>query len=583
MSEDATRKLSGEARIVPGLLAGIAGLAVVLGLLGPQAAQAGLVLLAAGSAALAVWMRLALARDAPPPRAAPAPEASGIIRWLSGGVAGPSRVIAAMSKKIAVGTLSAGQREALAALGRAARRLERLGWDLDETVAQGRRARHPEAVQFSLRRLVEDTVLSLQPEADLRRLEITWELHADVPEAVRGDAERLARALEGLLAAVIGATDEGGVMLDVTRVGASRSSHRFELRVTGVGAGSVPEEALLFVRRHAEALGGLLRATPARPSFPPALAIEVDLVSEPAQPQALAAQDRRDRGRGERGLERPARAPRAEAARRIVVLEPSPVSALVLSRLVELAGAEAEVVASPAQVLGQDDVIRVVLLDTSHPEASAWADALGQLKPELRLIGLCAAGAEVPNVQAFATFVDRLAGAAGLRAALDRLLEPPAAERGPSPSRQAPPFDRSRLARNLGNDDKAAQVVLERFAEQAPSPGLREAQDDLPSLARAAHRLRGALLWISAERAASMAETLEALAQEGDISGAASALEALERELALIVAAIQGGSGPNSSPETEPDSSPTSWTPGSRSQRSAAPNRLAQDVLSDRE
>ena len=83
-----------------------------------------------------------------------------------------------------------------------------------------------------------------------------------------------------------------------------------------------------------------------------------------------------------------------------------------------------------------------------------------------------------------------------------------------------PPYDRDRLVELFGNDPKTLAEVEREFVETA-----REAEretgdtDDLDTIARAAHRVKGASGMIGASALHQVAEALERAAKAGDVPG----------------------------------------------------------------
>ena len=222
-------------------------------------------------------------------------------------------------------------------------------------------------------------------------------------------------------------------------------------------------------------------------------------------------------------------APSEETGRRaradracVLVVDENPVRALVTSRMVELAGGEAVVTARPDAVdeALAAQTIALVVLDSARPEHRNCEARLRESHP-----GLAVVHAPV--------------GEAELRTALARIRrEPP-----PSPTGNEAPLDRPRLVRNLGDDEQAADQVLSAFVAQAgDSLGSLHgacASGDLPGIARAAHRLKGSLMWIGADRAAREVGSLESRANAGDADGARTVLAVVEGEVRAVVAAIR--------------------------------------------
>jgi HPt (histidine-containing phosphotransfer) domain-containing protein/CheY-like chemotaxis protein len=233
--------------------------------------------------------------------------------------------------------------------------------------------------------------------------------------------------------------------------------------------------------------------------------------------QALGATARRDVPITDEGMR--VRSGRA----RVLVIEASPVQALVARRTVEAAGGEAVVVSGPEEaeaVLGAQ-AIDTVVLDLALPGHGECEARWRERHPDLAVL-------HAPITPA----------------ALRPLVEGIGASSPTAgPSGSGAPLDYRRLVRNLGDDESAARAVLATFVGQADASlaALREAgaSADWPALERLAHRLKGSLLWIGAEAAAAAAGTLESRAKAREAAGSRAALESVEREVAGVVVAAR--------------------------------------------
>ena len=98
-----------------------------------------------------------------------------------------------------------------------------------------------DAVPFNLIELVEGVVTMLAQKAQSKGLEIICFVNPDVPTEVRGDAARLRQILVNLVGNAVKFTEEGEVLVAVSRVeGDDRDAGlRFEVRDTGIG---IPKE-----------------------------------------------------------------------------------------------------------------------------------------------------------------------------------------------------------------------------------------------------------------------------------------------------------------------------------------------------
>lgn len=91
-------------------------------------------------------------------------------------------------------------------------------------------------VPFDVHALMGDVVRSLALRAHEKELELVYEVGVDVPAGMRGDALRLRQVLVNLVSNAIKFTDEGEVVLSVSR---RKGKVRFVVEDTGIG---IPEE-----------------------------------------------------------------------------------------------------------------------------------------------------------------------------------------------------------------------------------------------------------------------------------------------------------------------------------------------------
>ena len=95
-----------------------------------------------------------------------------------------------------------------------------------------------EHIPFALRETLDEVVVLLAPSAHDKGLELTLDVHNDVPEQVIGDSLRLQQIITNLLGNAIKFTDTGCIVLQVCTRG---SYLEFSVRDTGVG---IPEKEI---------------------------------------------------------------------------------------------------------------------------------------------------------------------------------------------------------------------------------------------------------------------------------------------------------------------------------------------------
>jgi len=103
-----------------------------------------------------------------------------------------------------------------------------------------------EAIPFDLAALVDGTVRLLAVRAFERKIDISYEIHPDLPRMVRGDPSRLRQILVNLIGNAIKFTHEGGVLVSVVPDGEAgeRVGVRFDVRDTGIGIPADKQESI---------------------------------------------------------------------------------------------------------------------------------------------------------------------------------------------------------------------------------------------------------------------------------------------------------------------------------------------------
>jgi two-component system sensor histidine kinase/response regulator len=102
-----------------------------------------------------------------------------------------------------------------------------------------------EAIDFDLPVTVEDSLAMLAERAQGTGLELACVIQPDVPRVVRGDPGRLRQVLLNLVGNAIKFTQEGGVVVRVSRTGGDETGAvRFEVADTGIGIASEAQARL---------------------------------------------------------------------------------------------------------------------------------------------------------------------------------------------------------------------------------------------------------------------------------------------------------------------------------------------------
>jgi len=135
-----------------------------------------------------------------------------------------------------------------------AQAIERSGRDLLETIddilafSKAEAGPEPEAVDFDLPQLVEETIRPLAARAAARGLELAVRIADGVPRAVRGDAGKIREALSQLVSNAVKFTPAGTVAVKVEAASPSPdlATARFEVSDTGIGIAPEAQERIFL-------------------------------------------------------------------------------------------------------------------------------------------------------------------------------------------------------------------------------------------------------------------------------------------------------------------------------------------------
>ncbi len=100
-----------------------------------------------------------------------------------------------------------------------------------------------EVMDFDLRQAVEDTIALLAGQAAGKALDLSYQFHAEVPTALRGDPSRLRQILTNLVGNAVKFTEQGEVYLTVSLVKDSADSVMLLFEVTDTGIG-IPQHEI---------------------------------------------------------------------------------------------------------------------------------------------------------------------------------------------------------------------------------------------------------------------------------------------------------------------------------------------------
>ncbi len=104
-----------------------------------------------------------------------------------------------------------------------------------------------EQIDFTLRRLLEETVKLFAPQAQGKGLEIAALVDDSIPEYANGDPTRLRQVITNLLGNAVKFTEQGEVILSASVVGTEDTGLRLHVMVSDTGIGIAPEaQARIF-------------------------------------------------------------------------------------------------------------------------------------------------------------------------------------------------------------------------------------------------------------------------------------------------------------------------------------------------
>lgn len=94
-----------------------------------------------------------------------------------------------------------------------------------------------EEVNFNIKMLIENVILSLKPRAQEKKLNISHNLSDMIPEVINGDYVKLSQILNNLLSNAIKFTNKGNIEIDMRLQKYTKSGYilKFEIKDTGIG------------------------------------------------------------------------------------------------------------------------------------------------------------------------------------------------------------------------------------------------------------------------------------------------------------------------------------------------------------
>jgi signal transduction histidine kinase/HPt (histidine-containing phosphotransfer) domain-containing protein/ActR/RegA family two-component response regulator len=429
-----------------------------------------------------------------------------------------------------------------------------------------------------LRRLVAETTGNFTGAASARGLVIEARFGEGLAAAYRVDALRLRQVLSNLIGNAVKFTEQGGVTVRLSLLGADPALHRlcFEVEDTGIGIDATQQQALFepfqqaeqsttrrfggtglglsISRRLVELMNGTL-AMRSEPGKGTCVRIEIAL-----SPAALPAPTPRVASASATEIIRqaPSRDEAMAQGRLVLLVDDHPTNRIVIARQLALAGYASDLAVDGVDALAAcaRTAYGLVLTDLHMPRMDGYAlaaalrgDEAAQGRARRPIVALSAAVTAEDVARCLASGMDRHlpkpVTVPQLAEAMDSLLGPPPPAGSPTVTsmlpavREAPTasavaeFDRSVLLDLAGGDAATAAELFGEFLAtcDADLAALRNALDsDAETAQRQAHRMKGAARLVGAlelARAAGDFEEALRVGRPADLEALADALTAL--------------------------------------------------------
>jgi signal transduction histidine kinase/HPt (histidine-containing phosphotransfer) domain-containing protein len=449
-----------------------------------------------------------------------------------------------------------------------------------------------ESVPFSPAKTVEKVIKTLRMRAGEKGLDLSCEVADDVPERAVGDPLRLRQVLLNLVANAIKFTRRGkiAVRAAVESQDAAETCLRFSVSDTGIGISSEDQQRIFApftqadaspTRRHGGSGLGLAIASSlvnmlggriwveSRPGQGSTFYFTVRLAAastaSPASTQPL------DAGLAEPEALRPAGPGASAAVRplRVLLAEDTPANQKLVVYVLTDRGHEVEVALNGQEALelARGKPFDVILMDVQMPVMDgfqctaairAWERGSGHRMPIVAMTAhamkgdaerCMAAGMDAyvsKPIQA-GRLIDLVESVAG-RSGPPQTVEGSPAIRAREPSGIRPAvdgeaiFQREEALASLAGQDALFRQMVDFYFEEWPQR-LAEIEMALDraealSIARAAHRLKGTVIYLGARPLLAILDRVEQIGESGDLCGAEASVADLQREARRLAEAV---------------------------------------------
>ncbi|MEW6350976.1 MAG: ATP-binding protein [Thermodesulfobacteriota bacterium] len=432
-----------------------------------------------------------------------------------------------------------------------------------------------EAVRFSLRDCISETMTMMSSRALAKGLQLNCHVDSDVPDAAEGDPNRLQQVMMNLVSNGIKFTEHGEVSVRVERESVSEDGTTLHVSVTDTGIGIAPDQqdrifapfeqadssvtklyggtglGLAISSRLVETMGGrmwLESCVGEGSTFHFLIRLGG---SEARSPDPTAATTEKPRGLNLYRIERSSR------SLHILLVEDNPVNQLMATQMLQRMGHEVSVAGNGREAVSAcvREAFDLVFMDVGMPEMDGVAATMAIREYErnvgghVPIVAMTAYAVKGDREKFLAAGMDDYVSKPVRSKLLSETIEKHVMRSSETTPQQAPKsipaevLDRQRLREHLHGDEALLREVVLMCVEEYPHAleAVRAALkiEDPSAVEKAAHRLKGMLTEIHAGAAKRAALGLEKMGETRDLTEVEQGLAALEHEMERLGRALR--------------------------------------------